>query len=141
MTWREVSGGWLALDQQHKTGHAKRVKLTKRAQSILDRYAGGKYVFKVCGDRRATDEELSTALVTINERLRGIGKELRLPHPLTTHTARHTWTEWALAANMPLADIKRLLGLKSWKAFMAYVARFNPQVATDAADQMDRAFG
>lgn len=140
LTWPQVQGGWLNIASQHKTDFGKNVKLTGRALSILDRYKGGKYVFKVCGDRPASDKELSIALVTINAALRRIGKTLRLPHPLTTHTARHTWTEWALSVNMPLPDIKRQLGLKSWKAFEAYIARFNPQVAASTSDRMDLEF-
>lgn len=141
LKWTDLRDGWLAIEQ-NKTKQEKKVRLTERAMAILHRYAGGRYVFKVAGDRDATDEELKTRLVTINEALReritpGIGG---LPHHLTTHTARHTWTEWALSVKMPLADIKRLLGLKSWKAFTAYIARFNPSVATDAAQQMNEAF-
>jgi integrase len=140
LTWAQVDGGWLNIAGQHKTGYGKNVKLTVRALSILERYKGGKNVFKILGDRKTDEAALSAALVTINKTLRRIGKDLNLPHPLTTHTARHTWTEWALSVNMPLPDIKRQLGLKSWKSFEAYIAKFNPQVAQSTSDRMDMEF-
>lgn len=141
LKWSSIHDGWLHIPSQHKTDLPKRVKLTARATAILDRYRGGKYVLKVCGDRPATPEEASIRLQAINKSLRRIGVSLKLPVVLTTHTARHTWTEYALSKNMPLPDIMRQLGVKSLKSFQRYIAQFNREVSMNVADEMDKDFG
>jgi integrase len=132
LKWTDIHEGWLRLTQ-HKTGHLKRSQLNDRALSIIERYKGGVYVFKVCGDKRATEKEMSSRLVGINEHLRSIGKELQLPHPLTTHTARHTWTEWALRNNVPWSRIMQMLGVRNMRAFEHYIAGFNQAEVEEVA--------
>ncbi len=132
LRWADIQEGWLRLTQ-HKTGHTKRAKLDERAMAILQRYAGGVYVFKVCGDKRASERERDIRLVGINEHLRAVGRELKLPHPLTTHTARHTWTEWALRNNVPWSRIMQMLGVKNMRAFEHYIAGFNEAEVEEVA--------
>lgn len=134
LKWTHIEDGWLRLSQ-HKTKKDKRAKLDDRAVAILDRYRGGAYVFKVCGDEDTTPKQRTNRLPQINAELRLVGKELGLPHNLTTHTARHTWTEWAIRNNVPWSRIMQMLGVRNMRAFERYIAGFNQAEVEEVADR------
>lgn len=132
LKWSDIDGQWLRLPQ-HKTDHDKRAKLDARSMAILERYRGGTYVFKVCGDHSGNERQRDSRLAMINEELRAVGRELGLPHALTTHTARHTFTEQALRMGFPWTTIMQMLGVKDMRSFAHYIASFNVAGVEEAA--------
>lgn len=136
LKWKQLDNGWLRIAHQHKTGHFKASELTPKAEAILARYKGGTYVFKVCGDRKVDERAIASRLAQLNPELHAISDELGIVPHLTTHTARHTWTEWALVNGVPYPLMMQMLGIKSMKAFLHYISRFNTVAVSDVYGKM-----
>jgi integrase len=104
------------------------------------RYRGGTYVFKVCGDRKVNEKQITSRLAQINQELHAISSDLGIRPKMTTHTARHTWTEWALVNKVPYPLMMQMLGIKSMKSFLHYISRFNAVAVSDVYKTMREQF-
>lgn len=140
LKWKQLDNGWLKIVHQHKTGYFKTAELTPKAEAILARYKGGTYVFKVCGDKKVEERAIASRLAQINPELEAISAELNIAPKMTTHTARHTWTEWALVNGVPYPLMMQMLGIKSLKSFLHYISRFNTVAVSDVYGKMRAQF-
>jgi integrase len=118
-----LNDGFLIYSQQ-KTGKKMVVAVTPPLQSIIDRYAdsGGVYLFPLLRSRERVDERvINSRLTFINKYLKEACKYAGIFKKITTHCARHTFTDLALAAtDGNIYEVQQRLGHKSVKTTEIY---------------------
>lgn len=122
LEWGQIKDGRINL-VMHKTQKPLAIKLSSKAQSILDGLNGpgreSDLVFELLppkldrSDAFALKKALSSATAYINRSLKTVAEMAEIPKRVTFHTSRHTFATRALRKGIPLHHVSKLLGHKS----------------------------
>jgi site-specific recombinase XerD len=131
-----------------KTKRKHQFKLPQKAVSIIEKYRRNEYkstdfifpLLKDDFDYSKTQEYLfkDTAKYNTltNQTLNKIGKELKLPFPLTFHTSRHTFATRALNKGMRIEHVSKILDHTNISITQIYAKIINKEL-DKAMDIMD----
>jgi integrase/recombinase XerD len=128
-----------------KTGKLYSVKLTEKAQAIIDfyikdrKYIANEYVFPILPKELRNDIEKERTKFKdkrkyFNKDLKKIAKECGIDVNLTTYVTRHTWASLAKFAGIAPAIIGESLGHSDLKTTQTYLANFENEELDDAND-------
>lgn len=102
----------------YKTRNRLVIPLNPMAVTILRKWRGknnkGKYVFAFLDDDITDEEDLERKKNSfnraVNTSLQSVGEKIKLPFPLTFHTARHTFAVKAINNGMDIKMLSKLMG-------------------------------
>jgi len=118
---REITGKKVYIGKRGKTGVEFTVPLQAPALAILDKY-GGKLPI------------LSNA--KYNDYLKEVAEAVDMPHPLTTHWARHTGGTLLLNAGVPMGIVSKVLGHRSIKMTERIYAKWMPKTIVNEVNKV-----
>lgn len=123
METKHIQEGFLVY-KQGKTGHLIGTPIIAELQEIFDRYKGmtDKYLFPLLDAESEPDELVVNSKVTyINKYLKELAKYCGIFKKLSTHVARHTYTDMALQASQGnIYQVQQSLGHSSVKTTEGY---------------------
>ncbi|TCZ73274.1 site-specific integrase [Flaviaesturariibacter aridisoli] len=122
MKREHIQNGCLVF-RQTKTGMHMAVPITPPLQEIIDRQpSNGPYIFPLLnGEKRVNEIVVNSRLTMVNKYLRELAKYTNICKKLTTHVARHTFTDMALqATGGNIYDVQKSLGHTSVKTTELY---------------------
>lgn len=128
------------LYRRSKTSGLFSIKITGKAQKILDIYTKGKakedYIFPVIhrNDPEGIMLDIENARRLYNRKLKIIGNMAGIPVPLSSYVARHTWASTAKRMGFSTEVISEALGHKDLKTTQIYLDSFENKVIDDAND-------
>ena len=138
-----IRGGRL-IYKRIKTGKLYNIKLTVKAQEIIDYYTKGKklnsqeYVFPIMPQKMDDLEKERKRYVGkrkyFNQYLKEIAKKCKIDVNLTSYVSRHTWASLAKFAGVSHAIIGESLGHSDLKTTETYLANFGNETLDDAND-------
>lgn len=122
--------------RMEKTGTFKSISLLPKARAILDLYKrdeniSNPYVFPYVDptvnedDSLALFNQVSSGTAYVNKCLKLVAKEAGLEKNLSTHIARHSFSDIARKRKTSIYDISKMLGHSSIKITEAYLASFD----------------
>jgi len=128
-----------------KTGKLYSIKLTEKAQLIIDHYINGRkylesdYVFPILPTDLRNDLEKERTKFKdkrkyFNKDLKKIAKLCGIEANLTTYVTRHTWASLAKFAGVAPAIIGESLGHSDLKTTQTYLANFENEELDNAND-------
>ncbi len=128
-----VQGGRVTF-LRRKTGQKVSVAWHPLMQRIVDKYheKGSPYLFPILTKAGNHREQCKRALMKVNRYLKEIGRRNRLPVPLTSYVARHTWATTAQQRDVPMATISRCLGHASERTTKIYLSGENHSLEDSA---------
>jgi|JI6StandDraft_1071083.scaffolds.fasta_scaffold128418_1 integrase/recombinase XerD len=109
--------------EQQKTGSKMRIPITPELNEIIERYSSkGDYLFPQLNNEPVVNEIiLVNKLTYINKWLKEVAKYCGIHKKLSTHVARHTFTDLALqATNGNIYEVQKSLGHSSVKTTERY---------------------
>lgn len=121
--------------RRHKTGQQLFIKWEKPMQGIVDRYDTSEtpYLLPIIRNRDADEwRQYKNACHLVNDKLKKLGEQLRLPIPLTSYVARHAWASIAKSKNIPVATISEAMGYDSEHTTRIYLASLDTSVVDRA---------
>ena len=134
----DLQNGVLVYRRQ-KTNQQLTIKWEKPMQDIVNKYASPEspYLLPIIRDTH-TDARLQykNAIHLVNNKLKLIGKEIRLGIPLTTYVARHGWASIAKHKNIPIGIISEALGHDSEKTTRIYLDSLDTSAVDKANSQI-----
>ena len=107
--------------------------LQERAKQIVEKYNDGKsaFVFPILSNFHKSDVQIANrlhkVLANLNKHLRAIGVKLKLPIPLTTYVARHSFATVLKRAGVSTSIISESLGHSSEKITQVYLDSFDKE--------------
>ena len=121
--------------RRRKTGQELSIRWERCMQQIVEKYSTdcmGDYLLPII--RRAGDErrQYTNALHVVNQRLKRLSEQLRLPRPLTMYVARHSWASAARQRHVPLSVISEGMGHDSEATTQIYLASLETTAVDDA---------
>ena len=131
----DICGEWLSYERR-KTRQRLTVRIEPPMRAIIDRYAGGEYVFPLITTADGADayRQYQTALGYYNRRLKKLAEVVGIADRLSTYTARHSWATAARRHNVPLSLISAGLGHTSERTTLIYLDSVE-NVALDNANR------
>lgn len=124
LKWKSVSGDRL-IYQMNKTKDAIPIKLTTEAQKIIEYYdKNHQYIFPYLrGCKKGQEYQLvNSGTAVINHCLESIGEWAGIDKHITTHVARHTWTQLAINNKANPRTIQKALGHDSFNTTENYIS-------------------
>ena len=125
---------------RRKTHKLIRLPLQPKAQEIIERYRqdGALFLFPILSAFHKTEQQqrnrVHKVISKVNERLKEVGKELKIPIDLTTYVSRHSFATVLKREGVSTSIICESLGHSSEKVTQIYLDSFeNSQI--DAAMQ------
>lgn len=114
------------LYQMNKTGDTMSITLTKEANEIIrhylyDKMSDNPYIFPYIRDRNKEFTEIGSATALVNKGLKRIAYLAGINKKITTHIARHTWTQLAIDAKANPRTIQKALGHESFSTTEGYI--------------------
>ncbi len=135
---KDLANGTLSY-RRRKTGQRLFIKWEKPMQKIVEKYdtKDSVYLLPVINphSRREERTQYIYAGHNINRNLKAIGRELKLPLPLTMYSARHSWASIAKSKNVPLSVISEGMGHDSEATTRIYLASLD-NMAIDKANSL-----
>ena len=136
LKWNNISDNGRLEYRMDKTGHHKSIALMPKANFIINCYKAGKakqadYIFPfIDTSLNLTDSiilfnQVSSNTVLVNKYLKEIAKDAKITKPLSTHIARHSFSDIARRKKASIYDISKMLGHSSIKVTEAYLASFD----------------
>lgn len=107
--------------------------LQERAKQIIAKYNDGKsaFVFPILSNFHRSDVQIANrlhkVLANLNKHLKAIGVKLKLPIPLTTYMARHSFATVLKRAGVSTSIISESLGHSSEKITQVYLDSFDKE--------------
>lgn len=107
------------------------IPLQDKAVEIIKKYSNGHspYLFPILSPFHKTEVQVANrlhkVLAKVNNHLKEIGKQLKLPMPLTTYVARHSYATVLKRAGVSTAIISESLGHSSEKITQTYLDSFD----------------
>lgn len=107
--------------------------LQERAKRIIEKYNDGKsaFVFPILSNFHSSDVQVANrlhkVLANLNKHLKAIGVKLKLPIPLTTYVARHSFATVLKRAGVSTSIISESLGHSSEKITQVYLDSFDKE--------------
>ncbi len=120
----DLRNGILTYRRQ-KTGQQLFIKWEKPMQEIIAKYdtSATPYLLPIIRDIKTDGRrQYLNASHFINARLKKLGKQLKLPIPLTSYVARHAWASIAKSKNIPVSIISEAMGHDSEYTTRIYLA-------------------
>jgi integrase/recombinase XerD len=117
-----ISDGFLVFNQQ-KTGTKMLIPITPELNVIFEKYIGkGAYIFPFLNEEKIVNEIIvGNKLAYINKYLKEVAKYCGIFKKLSTHVARHTFTDLALeVSNGNIYQVQKSLGHSSIKTTELY---------------------
>ncbi len=134
---KDLAGGILTY-RRSKTRQKLMIKWEPCMQEIANRYENktSPYILPIikCPFSDTRHQYLYTER-SVNRALKLIGKILKLPYPLSTYVARHTWASVAHSKNIPISIISEGMGHNSETTTRIYLASLD-NIAIDRANSM-----
>ena len=134
---KDLKNGVL-IYRRRKTGQQLVIKWEDCMQRLVEKYDTGQSPYLLPIIRNIYKDERTqyiNAAHNINQRLKQIGKQLKLPIPLTMYVARHTWASVAKSKNVPLSIISEGMGHDSENTTRIYLASLDT-MAIDKANKL-----
>ncbi len=147
LRWGNVQGDRL-LYRMGKTGTTKSIKLPSQAQAILAQYRkadakAADFIFPFMRpglDPEWIEKNRKTAtgpsIATINKLLKRVAQDAGIEKNLTTHMARHSFTDHAIKATGDVYAVSRALGHSNITITEAYLARLDEGAVDDTLDTL-----
>ena len=130
-----LSNGTLSYRRQ-KTGQLLFIKWEKCMQEIVDKYdtRNSKFLLPIINPLSKNNHrrQYINAAHKINQYLKIIGQELKLPFPLTMYVARHSWASIARSKNIPITVISEGMGHGSESTTRIYLASLDTKIINEA---------
>ena len=123
---------------REKTKKLINVPLQPKALEIIAKYQNDKspYLFPILSPFHKTEvqiaDRLHKVLAKINKHLKEIGVKLKLPIPLTTYVARHSYATVLKRAGVSTAIISESLGHSSERITQIYLDSFDNEQIDEA---------
>jgi integrase len=121
---------------RQKTGQQFSIKITEKAQAIIDRYNNLKdkesNIFPIIYRKDKEYLDYRNAMRLMNKKLKKISELLKLDVPLTTYVSRHSWATIAKRSGISTAVISEGLGHESEETTQVYLDSFENDVLDDA---------
>lgn len=123
---------------REKTKKLINVPLQQKAIDIIAKYKNDKspYLFPILSPFHKTEVQIANrlhkVLAKINKHLKEIGEKLKLPIPLTTYVARHSYATVLKRAGVSTSIISESLGHSSEKITQVYLDSFDNSQINDA---------
>jgi len=134
----DIKNGIL-IYRRRKTGQQLSIKWEGCMQEIVDKYnilvpPGSPYLLPIItvADIRKVRQQYKNKLYSVNFNLKRVASRLRLPIPLTTYVARHSWASVARNKNIPLSVISEGMGHDSEATTQIYLASLECSVIDNA---------
>lgn len=145
LKWENITKDGRIEYKMDKTGGFKSIVLIPKAVKILNLYKKQKvkqsdFVFPILDMRvdlsvtKNLYNQLSAKTALINKYLKKVAAKAEIDKPLTTHIARHSFSDIARKKGANLYDISKMLGHSSIKITEAYLSSFD-QDSQDTALQ------
>lgn len=135
---KDLANGILSY-RRRKTGQQLFIKWENCMQEIVDKYdtKNSVYLLPIIKPHPKTEERTQYIYAghNINRSLKTIGRELKLPLPLTMYSARHSWASIAKSKNVPLSVISEGMGHDSEATTRIYLASLD-NMAIDKANSL-----
>jgi len=132
---KDIVGGRVYYTRR-KTGQKFSIKITDKSWAVIKKYNNLKdmdsYIFPIL--KRQDNEFLDyrNAIRLLNKKLKKISKQAKLPEPISTYTARHSWATIAKRSGIPTAIISEGLGHDSEETTQIYLDSFENDVLDKA---------
>lgn len=123
----DIRNGILTYKRK-KTGQQIRIRWEPQLAEIVSRYSGecDGYLLPLVKKSQGNEYyQYKRSQHTQNNRLKAIGKKLKLPDPLTMYVARHSWASTAKQMNVPLHIISDSMGHSSEHTTQIYLAQID----------------
>ena len=111
--------------RRRKTNQQLFIKWEKPMQEIINKYdtSTTPYLLPIITDMEKDEiQQYKSALHLVNNKLKEIGKQLKLNIPLTTYVSRHGWASIAKSKNIAISVISEAMGHDSEKTTRIYLA-------------------
>lgn len=132
LKWKNIIKKERVEYRMEKTGTFKSIMLIPKAQSILEYYRKDKpkqddFIFPFMEgvdekDIKAFHNRISSNTALINKYLKTIAKDAEIEKVVSTHIARHSFSDIARKKKASIYDISKMLGHSSIKITEAYLA-------------------
>jgi integrase len=136
---KNIESGRINYTRQ-KTGQQFSIKITDKAQAIIDRYSKledkESYVFPIIYRKGKEYLDYRNAMRLMNKKLKKISELLKLDVSLTTYVSRHSWATIAKRSGIATAVISEGLGHESEETTQVYLDSFENSVLDDANEQI-----
>lgn len=123
---------------RHKTGQLFSIKITEKAQTIIDTYGKSKevgdYLFPIICRRNNEYLDYRNAMRFMNKELKKISSMLKLDVPLTSYVSRHSWATIAKKSGISTSVISEGLGHTTEEITQVYLDSFENNILDDAND-------
>lgn len=132
LKYSNIQGNQLVYNRE-KTKKLIITPLQERAIQIIEKYNDGKsaFVFPILSNFHKTDVQVANrlhkVLANLNKHLKAIGVKLKLPIPLTTYVARHSFATVLKRAGVSTSIISESLGHSSEKITQVYLDSFDKE--------------
>lgn len=135
---KDLKNGILTY-RRRKTGQLLTIRWENCIARLAVRYVSSPsspYLLNILREEKGdTRRQYHNALTAINRHLKEIGREMRLPLPLTMYVARHSWASIAREKGIPLSVISEGMGHESESTTRIYLASLEADVV-DKANRM-----
>lgn len=124
--------------RRRKTGQKLYIHWEKCMEEIVKKYSrkDSPYLLPILGKPKVDERtQYRSALSRINRQLKKVGKQLKLPIPLTLYVARHSWASIARSRNVPVSVISEGMGHDSEATTRIYLASLDTE-RVDKANRM-----
>lgn len=123
---------------RHKTGQLFSIKITEKAQAIMDTYCKSKepddYLFPIIYRKDNEYQDYRNAMRFMNKELKKISSLLKLDVPLSSYVSRHSWATIAKKSGISTSVISEGLGHTTEEITQVYLDSFENSVLDDAND-------
>jgi len=123
---------------RHKTGQLFSIKITEKAQTIIDTYGKSKevgdYLFPIICRKNNEYLDYRNAMRFMNKKLKNISTLLKLDVSLTSYVTRHSWATIAKKSGISTSVISEGLGHTTEEITQVYLDSFENNVLDDAND-------
>ena len=135
LTHSHIINGRLVYKRQ-KTGKLIRIPLPPQAIELINKYKGKTYLFPIYNELHHTEQTKSNRLhkviTKVNNHLKLIGEDLKLPITLTTYVARHSQATVMKKAGVSTALISQIMGHSSERVTQIYLDSFDNEQIDNA---------
>ena len=133
LRWRNITSDNRLVYTMFKTQVNKSILLLPKAKQILELYASkhndpNAYIFSLINTDSELDKpkvlynQISSATARVNKALKILAEKSEIDKKLSTHIARHSFSDIARKRNTSIYDISKLLGHSSIKITESYLA-------------------
>ncbi len=125
--------------RQGKTKTIVLLPIIPLARSIIVKYQGGPLVLPM-GEGEG-HKAIGSANAWVNDALKKLAYACGINPKLSTHYARGTWANWALANGVDINTIRVVLGHKSLRTTIVYLSKFPNRAVSEAFIKLQEQFG